>query len=839
MDLHRYTFEEIANIVGGLMQGASPSADWRLNKILVDSRKVSDPDGSLFVAIVGERNDGHAYIKDLINQGVRHFLIMHWDEKWASLPASFILVKDTMVALQMLAAAHRMRFDIPVIGITGSNGKTVVKEWLFQLLGSDKNIVRSPKSYNSQVGVPLSIWQMQVEYELGIFEAGISLPGEMKKLQKMIQPTIGIFTNAGQAHAENFPDQQQKISEKMLLFESVNKLIWCKDYAAITAAIKDANIDDEKLFSWSRKSNATLVISKVSKPARHQDGDTSEGITRIQGIYKHDFIDIAIPFSDEASIENAIHCWALMLLLGYDQDHIAQRMLLLNPVAMRLELKEGINNCSVINDSYNSDLGSLAIALDFMSQQKQNARKTVILSDILQSGKNDEALYREVATMLEGKGVGKLIGIGKAICANQHLFVGEKSFFETTEDFIRNYPSFSFKDETILLKGARMFGFEAISKTLQQKAHQTILEINLNALIHNLNFYRSRLKPETKIMGMVKAYSYGSGSFEIANVLQFHRVDYLVVAYADEGMELRRRGITLPIMVMNPEEQSFDTIINHSLEPEIYSFRILSQFTEAVKRSLRVRPNLVVPIHLKLDTGMHRLGFEEQEISELVARIKNNRSLRVASVFSHLAASDESAQDEFTRNQADMFNRIADEICSQFLYPVLRHMLNSAGIIRFPEYQMDMVRLGIGLYGIAPSSHEQKQLQNVGTLRTTISQIRSVTAGETVGYSRTGKAIRNTTVATIAIGYADGIPRSLGNGKGKVLVNGMFAATIGNVCMDMMMINITDIPAREGDEVILFGSEYPVYQFASDADMIPYEVLTGISQRVKRIYFFE
>ena len=839
MDLHRYTFEDIANIVGGLMQGASPSADWRLNKILVDSRKVSDPDGSLFVAIVGERNDGHAYIKDLINQGVRHFLIMHWDDKWASLPASFILVKDTMVALQMLAAAHRKRFDIPVIGITGSNGKTVVKEWLFQLLGSDKNIVRSPKSYNSQVGVPLSIWQMQVEHELGIFEAGISLPGEMKKLQKMIQPSIGIFTNAGQAHAENFPDQQQKISEKMLLFESVNKLIWCKDYAAITAAIKDANIDDEKLFSWSRKSNATLVISKVSKPARHQDGDTSEGITRIQGIYKHDFIDIAIPFSDEASIENAIHCWALMLLLGYDQEHIAQRMLLLNPVAMRLELKEGINNCSVINDSYNSDLGSLAIALDFMSQQKQNARKTVILSDILQSGKNDEALYREVAAMLEGKGVGKLIGIGKAISANQHLFVGEKSFFETTEDFIRNYPSFSFKDETILLKGARMFGFEAISKTLQQKAHQTILEINLNALIHNLNFYRSRLKPETKIMGMVKAYSYGSGSFEIANVLQFHRVDYLVVAYADEGMELRRRGITLPIMVMNPEEQSFDTIINHNLEPEIYSFRILSQFTEAVKRSLRVRPNLVVPIHLKLDTGMHRLGFEEQEISELVARIKNNRSLRVASVFSHLAASDESAQDEFTRNQADMFNRIADEICSQFLYPVLRHMLNSAGIIRFPEYQMDMVRLGIGLYGIAPSSHEQKQLQNVGTLRTTISQIRSVTAGETVGYSRTGKAIRNTTVATIAIGYADGIPRSLGNGKGKVLVNGMFAATIGNVCMDMMMINITDIPAREGDEVILFGSEYPVYQFASDADMIPYEVLTGISQRVKRIYFFE
>ena len=834
-----YSLEQVATLVGGSLKGIEPSGDSKIVRLLVDSRKVVDPEVSIFVALVGERNDGHTYIPDLIAQGVKQFLIMRWDEQYNALPASFILVTNTMEALQTLAAAHRKKFQIPVIGITGSNGKTVVKEWLFQLMDAEKNIVRSPKSYNSQVGVPLSVWQMQDEHQLAIFEAGISLPGEMEKLEKIIQPTLGILTNIGQAHAENFPDHKQKITEKMRLFSSVDKLVWCKDYQDIASLVSCSAIAEDKLFSWSRKSNANLVVSKVTKPTRQQDGEAAEALTRIQGIYKQDFIEIAIPFADEASIENAIHCWAMMLLLGYEQETIAQRMPLLTPVAMRLELKEGINNCSVINDSYNSDLSSLAIALDFMQQQKQNIRKTVILSDILQSGKNEEALYGEVASMLSGKGVNKIIGIGKSISAQRHVFPGDTSFFDSTEDFMRNYPVYSFKDETILLKGARVFGFEAISKVLQQKAHQTVLEINLNGIIHNLNYYRSRLKPDTKIMAMVKAYSYGSGSFEIANVLQFHRADYLVVAYADEGMELRRRGITLPIMVMNPEEQSFDTIINNHLEPEIYSFRILNQFVEAVKRSLKVRPNLVVPIHVKLDTGMHRLGFDEQELTELVARLKNNRSLRVASVFSHLAASDESQFDDYTRKQATLFNNMANEFTAHFNYPILRHMLNSAGIIRFPEFQMDMVRLGIGLYGIAPTSHEQKQLQNVGTLRTTISQIRTVPAGETVGYSRKGRATRPTTVATIAIGYADGIPRSLGNGKGKVLVNGQFAPTIGNVCMDMMMININDISAREGDEVILFGSEYPVYQFAAEADMIPYEVLTGISQRVKRTYFLE
>ncbi len=826
-----YTIHDISAILNGTFIENHTSAT-PIQHLLTDSRKIVSAPSSLFFAIKGDRRNGHEFIDDLYQAGVRNFVVSDPNVTSKYPDCNFIITGDTLAALQQLAAQHRSLFKFPVIGITGSNGKTIVKEWLYQLLREDHHIVRSPKSYNSQIGVPLSVWQMKPENDLAIFEAGISEPGEMKKLETIIQPDTGIFTNIGSAHDENFESLPEKVNEKLLLFRNCTTLIYCKDYLLISDQIKSADFlsPSLKFFTWSRKQRADLQIGRVSK-----EGAESE----IQGIYKNSFLSIRIPFTDDASVENAIQCWATMLFMNYDPEVIAQRIPLLSPVAMRLEMKEGINNCSIINDSYNSDLGSLTIALDFLNQQQQHASRTVVLSDILQSGRDESQLYREVADLLHKKGVSRLIGIGPAISRQAMHFDTGKTFFESTDDFLKEYTPALFNSETILLKGARTFGFERISKVLQQKAHETVLEINLNALIHNLNYYRSRLKPETKIMVMVKAFSYGSGSFEISNILQFHRVDYLAVAYADEGVELRKTGITLPIMVMNPEEQSFETMLNYKLEPEIYNFRMLQQFSEVVKRRLSELPGVKVPVHIKLDTGMHRLGFETQDINELVVRIKNNKHLKVASVFSHLAASDEAVHDGFTNQQAALFTEMADIICGHFPHKIFRHILNSAGIMRFPEYQLDMVRLGIGLHGIAATQHEQKQLQFVATLKTTISQIKTVKAHQTIGYSRKGVVSRDTLVATVAIGYADGLNRKLGNGAGSMLVNQKKCQIIGGVCMDMTMLDITDAAANEGDEVIVFGPGYSIIEMAQDLGTIPYEILTMVSQRVKRVYFHE
>jgi len=826
---YNYTLSEISQIVEGKLHGTHPENPVR--QLLIDSRKLTVAETSLFFAIKGERHDAHRFIPELYAKGLRNFAVTALPQSLYELPeANFIVVSDTLKALQTLCAHHRKQFSIPVIGITGSNGKTIVKEWLYQLLREEKNIVRSPKSFNSQVGVPLSVWQMNSEHELALFEAGISRPGEMGKLEKIIKPTTGIFTNIGQAHSENFSSLREKVKEKLKLFTDVQALIYCKDYPEIHESIKaDEALKDAQLLNWSKKTSATLLIGKITK---------SDSDTEIQGVYNNDFLSIKIPFTDNASVENAIHCWLFMLYSGHENKEIAERMLLLSPVAMRLELKEGINNCSVINDSYNSDLGSLAIALDFLEQQKQHPKKTLVLSDILQSGKNEEILYREVAEMVERKHVNRLVGIGEAISRQKDLFNIEKEFYPGTKEFLKAFTNAMFSNETILLKGARVFGFENINNVLQQKTHETVLEINLNAVAHNLNYFRSILKPETKIMAMVKAFSYGSGSYEIANVLQFHRVDYLAVAYADEGTELRKAGITLPIMVMNPEEQSYDAMLKNQLEPEIYSFRVLGMFEEAVRRN-RIEIKESVPIHIKLDTGMNRLGFHEKDLNELLVRVKNNNLLKVRSVFSHLAASEDSKHDEFTRSQVSRFIEMSEKICSYFNYEILRHVLNSAGAARFPDAQFEMVRLGIGLYGIGANEKEQSKLQHVSTLRTSISQINTVHPGESVGYGRNEVAQRQLQIATIPIGYADGLSRKHGNRRGKVLVNDKFAPIIGNVCMDMCMIDVTDIPAKEGDEVIVFGEKYPISEFAKVMETIPYEVLTNVSRRVKRVYFEE
>ena len=822
-----YSLTEIAHIVNGKSLNTLSNEE-KISHLLIDSRNVTNIENVLFFAIEGDRNNGHQFIAEVYKKGIRNFIVSYSNaySKTNYPEANFILVTNTLIALQKLCSHHRAQFDHPVIGITGSNGKTIVKEWLFQLLREDFNIVRSPKSFNSQVGVPLSVWQMNEENELGIFEAGISKPNEMAALESIIKPSIGILTNIGQAHSENFETNQIKTQQKLALFVNCEVLIYCKDYTIVNETV--TSLVNTKPVTWSRKSKADLQITKVTK---------QENETYIQGIYNNDFIKIRIPFTDEASIENAINCWVLMLHLKYRSEQIEKRMLQLSPVAMRLEMKEGVNNCSIINDSYNSDLGSLAIALDFLNQQKQYTKRTIILSDILQSGKDEASLYKEVADLLFKKNISRIIGIGECISRQAHFFNLEKRFFLSTNDFLKHYNTALFNNEIILIKGARAFGFEQISKTIQQKAHETLLEINLNALVSNLNYYRSKLKPTTKIMAMVKAFSYGSGSYEIANVLQFNRIDYLAVAYADEGIELRKAGITAPIMVMNPEEQSYDAMIEHNLEPELFNFRVLNLFNDAANRSKL--KDKKIPVHIKIDTGMHRLGFDLEEINELIIRIQNSKHIVIKSVFSHLVASDEKEHDEFTKLQIQRFSDASAQILSHFNYPILKHILNSGGITRFPDAQFDMIRLGIGMYGISSNDYEQMNLQHVSTLKTNISQIKNVAANETVGYSRKGLVKKNSRIATVPIGYADGYNRKLGNGNGKMLVNGVFANTVGNICMDMCMIDVTDITCNEGDEVIVFGENYPINEIAKAAGTIPYEILTTISRRVKRIYFQE
>lgn len=837
-----YTLAEIAQACGAV-HTAIRNSKMIIEQLLIDSRSLSSPEEVLFIAIPGERHDGHKYIDELYKRNVRAFLITKANEQLADgyPEASFIVVDDALKALQQLAEKHRSRFTFPVLAITGSNGKTIVKEWIWQLLRDDFSIVRSPKSYNSQVGVPLSVWNMNESHTLGVFEAGISRPGEMEKLNTIIRPDVVLLTNIGAAHDENFSDRTQKTKEKLLLAKNAKAVIYCKDDVVLHTEITALALPS---FTWSRKTKADLQISKVAK---------DKATTLIQGIYNNAFHEITIPFTDDASIENAVHCWAFLLQTA-SADHngqtpaLAQHLELvlrlfsqLSPVAMRLELKSGLNNCSIINDSYNSDAGSLSVALDFLKAQQQHEKRTLILSDILQSGVNEKELYADVAAQVKAKGVQRFIGIGEALSRQRSLFADVASeFYTSTQEFIDRFEHNAFHNETVLLKGARAFEFERISKLLQQKSHETVLEIDLSAMVHNLNHVRSRLNAGTQLMVMVKAFSYGSGSFEIANILQFHRVNYLAVAYADEGIDLRRSGITLPIMVMNPEEQSYDSMIANRLEPEIYSFRVLQQFEEAARRYRKANPQTEpVPVHVKFDTGMKRLGFAEEELNELVVRLKNSKDLVIRSVFSHLAASDEAEHDEFTRKQIKLFTKICDELKKHFTYPFMRHILNSAGILRFPDAQFEMVRLGIGLYGITPDANDRRHFRNVSTLRTTISQLRQVNRGETIGYSRKGVATENMIIATVPIGYADGLHRVLSNGKGKMWVNGKAARIVGNVCMDMCMLDVTGISCKEGDDVVVFDSEHSIDDVAADMGTISYEVLTNVSPRVKRVYWQE
>jgi alanine racemase len=790
-----------------------------IDYISIDSRSLQNDANTLFFALTGPNHDGHKYLDELIVKGVRYFVVSQIPEALKD-KANFLLVENTLEALQKMAAYYRSLFEFPIIGITGSNGKTIVKEWLNFLLSPDYNIIRSPKSYNSQVGVPLSILGINENHNLGIFEAGISMTNEMEKLQKIIRPTLGILTNIGSAHDEGFTSIAEKIKEKLKLFTAVNVLILNKN-KTINAFVNPKT----KTFCWSSDDkSADVFITKKN----HGD------LTELQVTYQEDTYPITIPFQDQASVENAIHCMMVMIYFGYNHKVIQTRMALLYPVEMRLKVKNGINNCTIIDDSYSSDFQSLKIALDFLENQKQHKKKTLILSDIFQSGLSNEELYSQVSQLIISNKISRVIGIGETIVQFKNKFINSSSFLNVAQ-FTEAFDTLNFENETILIKGARDFHFEEIVSMLEEKTHETTLEINLNAISHNLNFFKSKLAPKTKIMVMVKAFGYGNGGFEIAKLLEHHKVNYLGVAFADEGIALKSAGITVPIMVMNPETTSFAAIIQHRLEPEIYSIKGLKAFLKIAEQKKLKQ----FPIHLKLDTGMHRLGFEEENLAELIQILKGNDTVQIASVLSHMATSDDLEHHTFAQGQIALFEKLSGQLLAALQIKPIRHLLNTSGISNYPQGQYDMVRLGIGLYGISNDEDEQKELERVGTLKSIISQIRTIGAGESVGYGRRFIAAQPTKIATIPIGYADGIRRSWGNGVGYVTIQGKKAPILGSVCMDMLMVDVTLIDCKEGNTVIIFGENPTVNYIAKQLQTIPYEILTSISQRAKRVFFRE
>ncbi|MFA0962196.1 bifunctional UDP-N-acetylmuramoyl-tripeptide:D-alanyl-D-alanine ligase/alanine racemase [Roseivirga sp. BDSF3-8] len=822
--IYTITFSRLPDITGGslIRQGA----DLPVTDLLTDSRKLRISPGAVFVAITGDLHDGHRFIHECYRSGIRQFIVEHQPDGLLELKDSnVLLVHSAKDALQSIAMYHRSRFSIPVLGITGSNGKTIVKEWLGQMLSARFTIARSPGSYNSQIGVPLSVWQLDQHHELGIFEAGISKPGEMERLERIIKPRHGIFTTLGPAHDQGFADRKEKLSEKLKLFRHSEVIFFCEDHQEVAAAIRHT-YPDRQLQSWSMHHEAADLFVRVMERSHRS---ASLRLT----YHSHSFA-LDLPFADEASVENALHCVLYLLHLQYSHAEIQQLVNTLQGVHMRLEMKQGIHDTYIIDDSYNNDLAGLHKALEFMQQQPYPLRRTVILSDILESGVDKPALYRKVGQILGGSGVSRLIVVGPDTLAHRYAFDLEHQLqveaYPGTEALLKSLDGLHFHQELILVKGARAFSFERIVQRLQQKIHGTVLEIDLDALTSNLNFYRSHLRQGTKLMVMVKAFAYGSSLKEIAHLLQFHRVDYLAVAYADEGVFLREHGIHLPIMVMNPSPDSFDKLLSANLEPEIYSMKMLEQLGRYLSNAARS-----IKVHLKIDTGMRRLGFEPDEIPPLLTLLEKYDQIQVAGAMSHLAGADEDRHEDFSHRQAGQFIKACERFLEAGLNP-LRHLVNSAGILRYPEYHMDMVRLGIGLYGIESNREQQDRIQPISTFKTTISQVKHIRQGETIGYGRSETASHDMDIATIAVGYADGYDRGFSNGVGEVIIRGRRAPVTGRVCMDMTMVDVTGLGAEEGDEVLIFGPGMPVTELARKIDTISYEILTNISERVKRVF---
>ncbi len=812
---------EIASVIKGQLFGKS---DLPVKELLTDSRLFNFTSESAFFAIKGPNHDGHTFVEQLYRKGIRIFIVENLPEDISIFQeGAFIKVESSVTALQDLASYKRRQYKGLVIGITGSSGKTIVKEWLADIMALAVPVIRSPKSYNSQIGVPLSVWKLEPSFQAGIFEAGISFPGEMKKIQAVIDPEIGVMTNIGDAHQENFPDLRAKADEKLKLFIDSKKIIYCRDHKLIHRILtENSNYNSKVLIGWSlEEQNADVFVKKENIP-----GGGSELMISYYGKC-HKF---TIPFSDRASVENAVTAAVVSLTAGISPSLISRGLSSLVAVAMRMELKSGINGCQLLEDYYNSDPGSLGMALEYLNSQTTRKR-TLILSDFIQSGRGEEELYSGIGQLVNKAGIDRFIGIGKALMTNSSFFKTGSRFFHSTDEFVHNFIPNDFRNETILLKGARSFEFEKISRLLVQQVHQTVFETNLDAVSHNLNEFRHFLSGSTRIMAMVKAFAYGAGSAEIASLLEYHRIDYLAVAYADEGVELREAGVTLPVMVMNPESSAFEVMIRYNLEPEIFSLQLLKQFSEVASRHGLID----YPVHIKIDTGMHRLGFMPDESEELIKLLKLNECVRVASVFSHLAASEDPGFDDFTRKQADIFVRTASEIHKALDYPFLKHILNSSGIVRFPEYQFDMVRPGIGIYGVG--KYNNLNLIPAGRFVTRVSQVKKIPAGEPVGYGCADVSSRNRVIAILPVGYADGLNRKLGNRNGEIFIKNRRVPVIGNVCMDMCMVDVTSLDIADGDEAEIFGTNIKVEEVADRCETIPYEILTSIPSRVKRVFF--
>jgi alanine racemase len=820
----KYTASEIARIVNGTLD-VNPGLE--VTDIITDSRRFSFAEGQAFCAIRGINHDGHSFIGQLYEKGIRVFIVEREPVDLSIyLHAAFIKVKNTVTALQLLAAFHRKSFKSPVIAVTGSAGKTIVKEWLADILGLSSPVIRSPRSYNSQIGVPLSVLRLDAKYTIGIFEAGISHPGEMDNLKKIIQPDIGVITNIGDAHGENFPDLTAKAAEKLRLFTDASTIVYCSDQKIVQKFIcSEKSLRGKRLIDWScENNNAAITVKKNSLPGNR---------IQLQTGYQGKIYDFVIPFNDRASTENAITVSAVCLIMEMDPELIRKGLESLVSVAMRMEIKSGINNCQLIEDFYNSDPGSLGMAIEYLRGQNSRANNTLILSDFIQSGRDEKELYGGVADLVKKNSIHKFIGIGPALVRNSQLFKVESGFFYSTDEFIQRFNPSQFNNEAILLKGARVFEFEKIGKLLEQKVHQTVLEVNLDAIAHNLNEFRRYLEPETRIMAMVKAFAYGAGPAEIAGLLEFHRVSYLGVAYADEGIELRNAGVTLPVMVMNPDITSAEQIIRYDLEPVIFNFASLELYMEVASKHGLVS----YPVHIKIDSGMHRLGFLPGDVEELALRLKGVESLRIISIFSHFSASEDPRFDQFTHHQAEIFLKAAEKIVAATGYPIIKHICNSSGIIRFPQYQFDMVRPGIGIYGVG--RYEGLNLKPAGRFKTRISQIKNIPGGEPVGYGCADVSQRERTIAVLPVGYADGLNRKLGNSNSQLYIRNTRVPIIGNICMDMCMADITGLEAEEGDEAEIFGENISIDELAVKCGTIPYEILTSIPGRVKRVFYRE
>jgi|WetSurMetagenome_2_1015567.scaffolds.fasta_scaffold00009_22 Alr-MurF fusion protein len=817
------TSSEISYIVDGRLTG---KPDNQVSDIVTDSRLLSSADGLAFFAIRGKNHNGHIFIPNLYQKGVKTFIVEELPASTGNYPdAAFIKVDDTVVALQAVASFKRKKFNSPVVAVTGSAGKTIVKEWLADIAGLSIPVIRSPRSYNSQIGVPLSVWKLDDKYKLGIFEAGISMPGEMDKLRKVIDPDIGVITNIGDAHSENFPDNEIKAKEKLKLFENAGTIVYSSDQDLIHRLLRSDNTFSSKhLIDWSfTKNDAAIRVCKYALPDnRTQISMDFDGVV-------NDFI---IPFADRASIENAITAASVCLALKTDPAIIRKGLASLVSVAMRMELKNGINNCLLIEDYYNSDPGSLGMAIEFLKHQ--NGRKTtLILSDFVESGRNQKELYGEVASGIRKAGIERFIGVGPSLTTNSSLFDHTSVFFYSTEEFILHFNQSDFSGEVILIKGARRFEFEKIGKLLEQQVHQTLLEVNLDAIAHNLNEFRRHLEPGTRIMAMVKAFAYGAGPAEIASLLEYHRISYLGVAYADEGVELRNAGVTLPVMVMNPDPSSYEVIIRYNLEPELYSLSSFQQFSDVASRYGLVQ----YPVHIKIDSGMHRLGLMPDEIDSLTTLIRDAESLKIASVFSHFAGSEDPNLDDFTHRQARIFLEAVEKIKSVTGYPFIRHICNSSGIIRFPQYQFEMVRPGIGIYGAG--EFHGLNLKPAGRFKSRISQVKRIPANEPVGYGCADVSDQDREIGIVPVGYADGLNRKLGNRNGSILIRNKRVPIIGNICMDMCMVDVSGLDAHAGDEVEIFGEHIRIDELAAQCQTIPYEILTSIPARVRRVFYRE